>query len=92
MKAIARRRGTAQFGTKLDKFQAFNEYHQKVKVPISPLCQIVKMSRSGYYDWLNHAPSQQAQENEWWMTEIKLVFVLYNGIFDYRRIQIHINR
>ena len=50
------------------------------------------MSRSGYYDWVNRAPSQHEQENEWLMAEIKWVFVLYNGIFGYRRIQIHINR
>lgn len=34
------------------------------RLPVSGLCAYLDVSRSGYYDWLNHEPSRRAQEDQ----------------------------
>jgi putative transposase len=36
---------------------------EKVSYPISVLCRVLKVSRSGYYDWKDRPPSRRDQEN-----------------------------
>ena len=50
------------------------------------------MSRSGYYKWLEHAPTPRQEENEWLMKEIKNRFNQMNGVWGYRRLTMAINR
>lgn len=56
------------------------------------LCNILDVSRSGYYKWLNHTPSRWEEETERLMSWIKERFYHYNGIFGYRRLTIDLNR
>lgn len=81
-----------KLGSKCHQFQAIKEYHEEVGLSISLLCQLLQVSRSGYYDWLDREPALLERENEWLMAEIQWAFALYNGIFGYRRVTIHINR
>src|SRR5699024_9923894 len=61
-------------------------------MPILLLCQILNVSRSGYYKWLRHTPTDCQKENEWLMEKIKIMFKDNNGNFGYRRITMTINR
>lgn len=67
-------------------------HHEETGCTITLLCNLLEVSRSGYYKWLNREETVLDQENAWLMAEIEWVFQLYEGIFGYRRVQIHINR
>jgi hypothetical protein len=36
---------------------------QKANYPISALCRVLRVSRSGYYDWKNREPSNRSQQD-----------------------------
>ncbi|RKD25135.1 transposase [Ammoniphilus oxalaticus] len=74
------------------KFQAIHDYHAETKTPIVVLCQILNVSRSGYYKWVKHQPTDQQKENDWLMGKVKEEFKRYKGTFGYRRITMVINR
>ncbi|TFD94488.1 IS3 family transposase [Jeotgalibacillus sp. R-1-5s-1] len=82
----------ARLGIHLHKFQAIHDYHEETKASIQLLCQLLEVSRSGYYKWLNHTPTDQQEENEWLLGEIKRLFNKHQGILGYRRITVFINR
>jgi hypothetical protein len=42
--------------------------------PIEKMCKAFKVSRSGYYGWLNSEPSKRAIENQEILQEIKLIY------------------
>jgi putative transposase len=48
------------------------EAHCK-KYPIQRLCKALKVSRSGYYAYLKHQPSQREQENQALLEDIKAI-------------------
>ena len=51
-------------GKHLEKFQAIRDCHDEhPDRPISILCQTLKVSRSGYYKWLNHNETTSEKEN-----------------------------
>lgn len=76
----------------MSEFQAIFEYHQETGVSIQLLCSVVDVSRSGYYKWLNHTPSERALEIQQLKKRIKERFYHYKGLFGYRRITIALNR
>jgi transposase InsO family protein len=51
----------------------FIEAHKKVW-PVSLMCQVLKVSRSGYYEWRDRPPSERQRSNEALDREIKTVF------------------
>lgn len=80
-------------GKHLDKFQAIREYHDEhPDRPISILCQILKVSRAGYYKWLNHKETPSEQENQTIMETMKELHKFHNGILGYRRMTTFVNR
>lgn len=46
-----------------------NQYKHSVE----KMCHVFKVSRSGYYNWLNHKPSQRAMQREQLLEDIKEV-------------------
>ena len=36
---------------------------EKASYPVSVLCKVLKVSRSGYYDWKNRPPSKKSQQD-----------------------------
>lgn len=52
----------------------FIKEHQ-VEFDIMLMCEVLDVSRSGYYDWLGHAPGKQAVANVKLDEEIKSVFM-----------------
>lgn len=49
-----RKEESAWIGSCLSEFQAIYEYNQETGVSILLLCQILGVSLSGFYQWLNH--------------------------------------
>jgi len=56
------------------------------------LCEIAKISRSGYYKWLNRKPSSREQENQSLMDDMILLYEKVGGIYGYRRLTLHLRR
>lgn len=79
-------------GHKLAKFQAIDEYRSETTLSVEGLCEILKVSKSGYYKWLNHEKQAYQTEDDWLMEKIRLRFIDSNGVLGYRQMCIHINR
>ena len=77
----------------METFQAIKEYADEYEeVSISHLCHILKVSRSGYYKWLQHQETTSEQENLGLMDIIKKLHSQHNGILGYRRMTLFVNR
>ena len=77
----------------METFQAIKAYADDHKAAsISHLCRLLKVSRSGYYKWLNHHKTASEQENLGLMAVIKELHSRYNGILGYRRMTLFVNR
>lgn len=56
------------------------------RYPVAPMCQLFRVSRSGYYAWLHRTPSVREMANRQLLREIRLVHAEVNGIYGHRRI------
>jgi transposase InsO family protein len=56
------------------------------RYPVKALCQMLQVSRSGYYAWRKRGPSRRQQENEQLLVQIKTVYEHGRGTYGYRRI------
>lgn len=54
--------------------------------PIARLCQVLKVSESGYYAWLKRPPARQQQANEQLEQQISDIWQQYRGIYGAPRI------
>lgn len=54
--------------------------------PIEKMCKAFKVSRSGYYGWLNNEPSKRAKENQEILQEINLIHKESNQTYGSPRI------
>lgn len=81
-----------RLGRHLESFQAIKEYaDEQEEASISHLCRILKVSRSGYYKWLQHQETASEQENLGLMNVIKELHSQHNGILGYRRMTLFVN-
>lgn len=51
---------------------AFIKHHHR-RYPIERQCQILQVSRSGYYDWLSRSPSARDRANQALLAQIQLI-------------------
>jgi len=56
------------------------------RYPVKALCQMLQVSRSGYYAWRKRGPSRRQQENEQLLVQIKTVYEHGRGTYGYRRV------
>lgn len=54
--------------------------------PIRRLCALVGVSRSGYYDWTQRAPSPRAQKNQQLLSKIRALFIAHKQRYGSPRI------
>lgn len=66
------------------KFRAIEALAERY--PVAMMCQLFRVSRSGYYAWLGRTPSMREMANRKLLREIRLVHAEVNGIYGYRRI------
>lgn len=75
-----------------NKYLAVKSLNKEKGHPVTSLCDALKLNRSSYYKWLRRDTSaQNAKDKEL----IDCMCVLYqesNGIFGYRRMQLHLKR
>ena len=44
---------------------------EKARTPVSVACDLLGVSRSGYYDWASRAPSDRELSDAWLIEKIK---------------------
>lgn len=59
---------------------------RQAEFPISLMCKVLEVSRSGYYTWLVRPPSDRELEDEWLISKIKTIHKQSRGTYGVRRI------
>jgi putative transposase len=59
---------------------------EKATYPVSVLCRVLKVSRSGYYDWKDRSPSKRDRENTALSEKIREIHDRSRGIYGYPRV------
>ena len=59
---------------------------EKASYPVSLLCRVLKVSRSGYYDWKDRPSSKRDRENAALTEQIREVHERSRGIYGYPRV------
>jgi putative transposase len=59
---------------------------EKASYPVSRLCRVLKVSRSGYYDWKDRLPSKRERENAALMEKIREVHDRSRRTYGYPRV------
>jgi putative transposase len=59
---------------------------EKARTPVSACCELLGVSRSGYYDWLRRPPSDRALRDAWLTERIKSIHAANRGVYGARRI------
>jgi transposase InsO family protein len=70
---------------------AFMAFYEK-KFPLKHMCRILKVSRSGYYNWKNRPMSQREKANEELLTQIRAVYQMSHGTYGSPRIHAYLRR
>ena len=47
---------------------------EKASTPVSVCCELLGVSRSGYYEWASRAPSDRALTDAWLIERIKQIW------------------
>ncbi len=59
---------------------------EKTNYPVSLLCRVLRVSRSGYYDWRDRPLSKRARDNESLSEKIREIHHRSRGIYGYPRV------
>jgi putative transposase len=59
---------------------------EKANYPISLLCRVLKVSRSGYYDWKDRPPSKRSRQDAQLTAKIREIHDRSRGIYGYPRV------
>ena len=59
---------------------------EKARTPVSTCCELLGVSRSGFYDWLRRAPSDRALSDAWLTETINATHQANRGVYGARRI------
>ncbi len=55
-------------------------------IPVSLACELLDVSRSGYYDWSTRAPSDRARTDAFLIEKIKVIHAENRGVYGAPRI------
>lgn len=56
------------------------------RYPVKDLCQMMRVSRSGYYAWRERRPSRRQRENEQLLGQVKTAYADSRKTYGYRRV------
>lgn len=59
---------------------------EKASYPVSALCRVLRVSRSGYYEWKERPPSNRDRENATLTERIREIHQLSRGTYGYPRV------
>ena len=68
-----------------EKYALIEQWRQQF--PVESMCQVSGVSRSGYYNWVQHEPSDRKQSDERLKLEIKVAHIRTRGTYGTRRLQ-----
>jgi transposase InsO family protein len=71
---------------------AIKESHDAKGYSISAMCEILNVSKSGYYKWLKKKPVKEQSESDMISAEIIRIYTETNGIYGVRRMTQALNR
>jgi len=60
---------------------------EKASFPVSRMCEVLEVSRSGYHAWVSRAPSDRALSDAWLIERIKDIHERARGVYGSRRVQ-----
>jgi HTH-like domain/Integrase core domain len=60
---------------------------QKARTPVSLACELLGVSRSGFYAWERRAPSDRALTDAWLIEQIKQIHAENRGVYGWRRVR-----
>nr|WP_128583845.1 IS3 family transposase [Shigella flexneri] len=80
------KKGNSVFCTGVaEKYALIEQWRQQF--PIEAMCQVFGVSRSGYYNWVQHEPSDRKQSDERLKLEIKVAHIRTRETYGTRRLQ-----
>jgi putative transposase len=59
---------------------------EKARTPVSICCELLGVSRSGFYDWAKRAPSDRALSDAWLLERVKAIHAANRGVYGARRV------
>jgi putative transposase len=59
---------------------------EKARTPVSVACELLGVSRSGYYEWAGRAPSDRKLSDAWLVEKIKTIHAENRGVYGSRRV------
>jgi transposase InsO family protein len=59
---------------------------EKARTPVSVCCELLGVSRSGYYDWTDRPPSDRALSDAWLLEQITQIHSDRRGVYGARRV------
>lgn len=59
---------------------------EKARTPVSVICELLGVSRSGYYDWATRAPSDRELTDAWLTERIKEIHAANRGVYGAPRV------
>ncbi|EAP0829527.1 IS3 family transposase [Salmonella enterica] len=68
-----------------EKYALIEQWRQQF--PVEVMCRVFGVSRSGYYDWVQHKPSDRKQSDERLKLEIKVAHIRTRETYGTRRLQ-----
>lgn len=65
---------------------AFIKRYRSVRWTVGLMCEVLEVSKAGYYRWLKREPSERAQYNQCLLDFLKEQIVAHNGVAGYRKL------
>jgi putative transposase len=59
---------------------------ERATFPVSVMCEVLGVSKAGFYDWASRAPSNRALSDAWLLEQIKDIHKANRGVYGARRI------
>ena len=59
---------------------------EKARTPVSMACELLGVSRSGYYDWATRAPSDRALTDAWLLEKIREIHAANRQVYGAPRV------
>ncbi len=60
---------------------------EKASFPVSVMCDVLEVSRSGFHGWERRPPSDRALSDAWLLERIKEIHERARGVYGSRRVQ-----
>ncbi|HEY1688801.1 MAG TPA: IS3 family transposase [Solirubrobacteraceae bacterium] len=60
---------------------------ERASFPVSVMCEVLEVSRSGFHGWECRAPSERALSDAWLIEQIKEIHERARGVYGSRRVQ-----